>query len=226
MGCTSSARARRARGCTICCCRSFALPRDAAPGRRRLAAARAGRRSRPWRVRSARRRSGRALDRGAACGAGGRRAVAQLRRHGRASGGVGLASGCRRSGAGTGLGRSRAVLDWIERAIGPGGDGKRRRRDRRPACRARRAFRRARALRRADARPAGGAADRAQFLFDRHPRRADASGLAARLEIGGARCVERHAQDHGDFRGAHGACRPGAPPTCGPAATTSPRRWR
>ena len=40
--------------------------------------------------------------------------------------------------------------------------------------------------RRADARPARRAADRAQLLLGRHPRGADAGGLAARLEIGGA----------------------------------------
>ena len=38
-------------------------------------------------------------------------------------------------------------------------------------------------------------------------------------------CSTRHFQDHGAIR-KRSVSRPGAPPTCAPAATTSPRRWR
>ena len=82
--------------------------------------------------------------------------------------------------------KTAAVLDWIAQALRPAvaacGDA----RDRRPSRRPRRALRRTRAVGRADPRPARGAADRAQFLFARHPRGADAGGVAARLEIGRA----------------------------------------
>ena len=103
----------------------------------------------------------------------------------------------RRSRAGR---RPRAVLDWIARTLAPG-----RRRLRRGA--------RSRGLlagldgrfvapgpvRRADPRPARRAADRAQFLFRRHPRGADAGGLAARLEVGRRCWSSAIAQEHGDW---------------------------
>ena len=82
--------------------------------------------------------------------------------------------------------RTRAVLDAIASETPPGGRGLRRGRDRGAAARPRRALRGAGPVRRADPRPARGAAHGPQLLFDRHPRRADAGRLAARLEIGAA----------------------------------------
>ena len=66
--------------------------------------------------------------------------------------------------------RTRAVLDEIEQRLRPAVVALRRERIARAAERPRRPVRRARALRRADARPARRAADRAQLLFRRHPR--------------------------------------------------------
>ena len=134
-------------------------------------------------------RSRRALDRPAPCsvlaGRGG--AVADRRRHGRAAGGAGAAARCRETRSRKpDWQQTRAVLDWIERDLRPAVAALRRGRDRRAARRPRRAVRRARPVRRAEPRPARGAADRPQFLFGRHARGADPGGLAARLEIGGA----------------------------------------
>ena len=158
--------------------------RGAAP-ERRLAAARAGGRSRP-RLGPARSRSRPSPGPGPAGGARRRRAVAQRWRHGRAAGGAGLAPGRRRMCA-----RTRAGSNPRGSRLDRASICARRSRVRRAgACRAsrraRRALRAARAVRRAEPRPARGAADRPQLLFGRHPRRADPGRLAARLEVGGA----------------------------------------
>ncbi len=81
--------------------------------------------------------------------------------------------------------QTRAVLGWIERVLRPAVAACGRGRDRRNPGRARRPGCRARPERRAEPRPARGAADRAQFLFARYPRGADPGGLAARLAFGG-----------------------------------------
>ncbi len=93
-----------------------------------------------------------------------------------------------------------------------------------PPHRARRPLPRPRPLGRAHPRPARRAAHGAQLLLRRQPRRAHPRRLGAGLELRHL-LIERHAQDHGDWPRALPSP-PGAPPTCAPAATTSPRRSR
>ena len=121
--------------------------------------------------------------------------------------------------------RTRAVLGWIERSLRPAVRGLRTGRDRRGAGRSRRQARRARAERRAEPRPARGVADRAQFLLGRYPRGADPGRLAARLAFG-RRCSSSATPRSTATTRRGSRCRPGAPRTCAPAATTSRRRWR
>ena len=69
-------------------------------------------------------------------------------------------------------------------ASAPGGGALRRERDARAAERPRRPLRRTGTVGRADARPAGRAADRAQLLFRRHANRTDTGRVDAGLEVG------------------------------------------
>ena len=97
-------------------------------------------------------------------------------------------------------------------------------RDRRRAAGARRPLRRAGPVRRAEPRPARRAADRAQLLLGRHPRGAD------RRRPGSSAGIPRRCWSSATSRStatsrARWRSRPGAPPTCAPAATTSRRRW-
>ena len=139
-------------------------------------------------------------------------------------GGAGAAACRRRGTARTGVepdpggGRLDRVL------VAAGGRGMRCCRDRRTARRPRRAVCRARPIGRAEPRPARGVADRAQFLFARHPRGADAGGLAS--SAGNRRRCWSNATPRNMAsirRGWH--CRLGAPPICAPAATTLHKPW-
>ena len=91
---------------------------------------------------------------------------------------------------------------WIDgtilRAVADRPTSRRAPRSRRAAARPRRPFRAARSVRRADARAAGRAADRAQFLLRRHPRRADRGGLGAR-PAAAERWSLRYFQDEGEW---------------------------
>ena len=126
--------------------------------------------------------------------------MAHRRRHGRAAGAAGAAARRRRRSAEPALARHRApcsagssaccgpavtgcgpaeiagLLAGLDgRFVAPGPD------------------------RRAEPRPARRAADRAQFLFGRHPRGADPGGLAARLAVGRRCWSSAIAQEHGDY---------------------------
>jgi cobaltochelatase CobN len=79
--------------------------------------------------------------------------------------------------------RTRPVLEWIEQRS-PNRCRLRRSRARGVARQAGGGLYNVGPFRRAEPRPAGGTADRPQFFLGRYPRGADASGLAARLEIG------------------------------------------
>jgi cobaltochelatase CobN len=78
------------------------------------------------------------------------------------------------------------------------GRGLRRRGNRRAADGARWRFRRARPVRRADARAARRAADRAQLLFRRYPHRADPTAWTLGWKSA-TLLVERYVQDHGEW---------------------------
>ena len=80
--------------------------------------------------------------------------------------------------------RTRAVLDGIDATAQAVGGSLRGKGNRRADGGAFRAVRRAGSVGRADARAAGRAADRAQFLFGRQPRRADRDGVGTGKEIG------------------------------------------
>ena len=123
-------------------------------------------------------------------------------RHGRArSKLLALATGRRRDGAcdRAWTAHARRCCDWIDAAIS---------RPRLDACgaaeiggaarRPRRPLRRARPVRRADARAARRAADRPQFLFGRQPRRADADRLGARPEVAPSCWSSAISRTHGD----------------------------
>ena len=77
-------------------------------------------------------------------------------------------------------------------------------------------------------RRAGGptAADGAQLLLRRYPRRADAGGLGARAAVGRCCCARALLPGRGRMAAGRWRSRPGARRTCAPAATTSRRRWR
>ncbi len=128
----------------------------------------------------------RAVDRREARRARNRGALAHPRRYGRAARAAGAQAGGRRNpGAGRVDAHPRRARP-SRRPSSPGGRRLRCGRDRRPAARACGPFRATRPIRRADPRAARRAAHRPQFLFGRHPHRADAGRLAARLEIGHA----------------------------------------
>ena len=154
----------------------------------------------------------------------GRRALAHGRRHRRAPGAAGARARRRQPAAGAGLDGDRGGAGRGRDAPPPRPPPLRRRRDREPPARPRRALRAARPERGADARAARRAADRAQLLRRRHPRGADAGRLGAGLEVGGARGRAPTSRSTATGRGGWRS-RPGARPACGPAARTWRRRW-
>ena len=79
---------------------------------------------------------------------------------------------------------TQAVLETIDQRVRPAVDACGRAEIGAMLDRSRWPVRRAWTVRRADPRPGRRAADRAQFLLARYPDRADAGGVAARLEIG------------------------------------------
>ena len=121
--------------------------------------------------------------------------------------------------------RTKAVLDWIDAKLRPAIDACGDAEISSLAARARRPVRAARPVRRADPRPARCAADRAQFLRGRCARGADAIGVADRATWRPSAWSKAIGRRPANGR-APSRCRPGAPPTCAPAATMSRRRWR
>ena len=118
-----------------------------------------------------------------------------------------------------------AVLHWIERQLSPAVTGKRRRRNLRASRRARRAFCSARALRRTEPRPVRRYC-RPGAIFIRSipaPCRRKRPGSSAGNR---PHCCSSATPRNTETTRRELRCRRGAPRTCGPAATTSRRRWR
>ena len=150
------------------------------------------------------------------------------RRHGRADRGLAARSWSRaRLACDARLDAApRAVLAWIDaQASRPAHRRLRERPRSRRSRRPRRPLRAARPVGRADARAARRAADGAQLLLRRCPRRADPAAWRIGQALG--RAPGRALLPGGRRMAARdGAVRLGHVATCAPAATTSPRRWR